>query len=475
MARPVTLELLDEWLEIEAEHETLEFKAGTKNYPKEEVVRYATGIANKKGGYLVLGVNDMPPRRVVGSNSFATKDELNAIKLLIRIETTLDVEITELIHIDGRVLVFTIPSRPPGVPIHVRGTFLTRSGESLLAMTHEEIRAIHAETDSDWLAERATQEITAERILELLDADSLFKLLSQQTLGTPVAICERLVSLRLVVSSHSGFAITNLGALVAARTLSGISIELDRKFPRFVIYDGINKLKTRSDYDFDRGYAVGFKALVEKVYDSAPQNHVIEKIIRTSIKAYPIQALRELIANALIHQDLSNHGSRVMIEMYDDRVEISNPGVPTIQVNRFIDEYQSRNDVLADIMRRVGICDEKGSGVDKVISSAEEYQLPAPEFRADHLRTTAILFGPKPFADMTQADRIRACYQHCCLMFVSNTTLSNQSLRKRFALSDNETSMASNIIAATKEANLIKLLPSATPSNRYSRYIPYWV
>ena len=242
MTRPVTLELLDEWLEIEAEHETLEFKAGTKNYPKEEVVRYSVGIANKKGGYLVLGVNDRPPRRVVGSNSFATKDEINAIKLLIRTETTLGVEITELLHIGGRVLVFTIPSRPPGVPIQVRGAFLTRSGESLLAMTHEEIRAIHAETDSDWLAERATQEITAERILELLDADSLFKLLSQQTLGTPVAICERLVSLRLVVSSHSGFAITNLGALVAARTLSGISIELDRKFPRFVIYDGINKL-----------------------------------------------------------------------------------------------------------------------------------------------------------------------------------------------------------------------------------------
>ena len=81
MTRPVTLELLDEWLEIEAEHETLEFKAGTKNYPKEEVVRYSVGIANKKGGYLVLGVNDRPPRRVVGSNSFATKDA-HLVKLL---------------------------------------------------------------------------------------------------------------------------------------------------------------------------------------------------------------------------------------------------------------------------------------------------------------------------------------------------------------------------------------------------------
>ncbi|MGV2389439.1 MAG UNVERIFIED_CONTAM: hypothetical protein LVR29_17870 [Microcystis novacekii LVE1205-3] len=96
---------------------------------------------------------------------------------------------------------------------------------------------------------------------------------------------------------------------------------------------------------------------------------------------FPKQALRELIANALIHQDFLTTGASVMIEMYDDRVEISNPGIPFIKVERFIDEYRSRNEQLADIMRRFGICEEKGSGIDKVISAPEKYQLPAPDFR----------------------------------------------------------------------------------------------
>lgn len=89
---------------------------------------------------------------------------------------------------------------------------------------------------------------------------------------------------------------------------------------------------------------------------------------------FPRQALRELIANALIHQDFFVTGTSVTIEMYGDRIEISNPGIPSIQIERFIDEYRSRNEQLADIMRRFKICEEKGSGIDKVIHSVEVYQ-----------------------------------------------------------------------------------------------------
>jgi ATP-dependent DNA helicase RecG len=125
---------------------------------------------------------------------------------------------------------------------------------------------------------------------------------------------------------------------------------------------------------------------------------------------FPKQTLRELIANALIHQDFLITGTSVMIEMYDDRVEISNPGIPFIEVERFIDEYRSRNEQLADIMRRFGVCEEKGSGIDKVISAAEKYQLPAPDFRVGEIRTTSILFAHQDFGKMSQSDRIRACY-----------------------------------------------------------------
>jgi ATP-dependent DNA helicase RecG len=221
---------------------------------------------------------------------------------------------------------------------------------------------------------------------------------------------------------------------------------------------------------------VGFEALIDFVHSAAPQNKSIEQVIREEVKMFPKQALRELIANALVHQDFSISGASVMIEMYDDRVEISNAGIPPIKPERFIDEYRSRNEQLADLMRRLNICEEKGSGIDKVVNAAEVYQLPAPDFRVGECRTTAVLFSHQNFSAMSKADRIRACYQHCCLMYVSNQRMSNQTLRKRFGFESDESKSAtvSQVIKETKDNGFIKADESETSSTRYARYLPFW-
>ncbi len=240
-----------------------------------------------------------------------------------------------------------------------------------------------------------------------------------------------------------------------------------------MIYDGINKLQTRDEIVGQRGYAVGFAGLVNYVNTAAPQNRFIEEVVREEVKMFPKQAIRELIANALIHQDFLATGSSVMIEMYGDRVEISNPGISPIPAERFIDEYRSRNEQLADLMRRFGICEEKGSGIDKVVNAAEVFQLPAPDFRIGETRTTAILFAYQNFADMSKSDRIRACYQHCCLLYVSNRQMSNKTLRDRFRLMPSQTKTVSTIIRATRDAGLIKS-DADSVSTRYARYLPFW-
>jgi ATP-dependent DNA helicase RecG len=138
-------------------------------------------------------------------------------------------------------------------------------------------------------------------------------------------------------------------------------------------------------------------------------------------------------------------------------MEISNPGKAFISPDRFIDEYQSRNERMADLMRRLGICEEKGSGVDKVVEAAERFQLPAPDFRVGEIRTTAVLFGHIDFEDMDRNDRIRACYQHCCLRYVMNQKLTNQSLRERFKLPESKMESVSRVIRDTLDATKIKL------------------
>jgi predicted HTH transcriptional regulator len=184
--------------------------------------------------------------------------------------------------------------------------------------------------------------------------------------------------------------------------------------------------------------------------------------------------IRELVANALIHQDFMVGGASVMVEVYSNRVEISNPGEPIVPVERFIDGYQSRNERLADLMRRMHICEEKSSGIDRVVQAAEVFQLPAPDFRSGHRRTVATIYGPKPFEEMDRNDRVRACYQHCALKWVMSERMTNQSLRERFHLGEDKAAIASQIISATIEAELIKADESVGGSRKFARYLPFW-
>jgi len=188
----------------------------------------------------------------------------------------------------------------------------------------------------------------------------------------------------------------------------------------------------------------------------------------------PDDVVRELVANALIHQDLTVGGTSVMIEVYDNRVEISNPGEPIVEVARFIDGYQSRNERMAGLMRRFRICEEKSSGIDRVVATVEAFQLPAPDFRGSGGRTIVTIFGHKPFDEMDRADRIRACYQHCALKYVMGETMTNQSLRARFGVPDSKNVVISQAIAAAVSEGLIMPDERVGSSRKFARYLPYW-
>jgi len=114
------------------------------------VVRYCAALANERGGRLVLGVSDRRPRVVVGSLAFR---DLQRTQHQLVERLRLRVEAEELEHPGGRVVVFTVPSRPLGVPIEVDGAYLMRSGESLVAMTQDMLKRIFAEAEPDFSAQ----------------------------------------------------------------------------------------------------------------------------------------------------------------------------------------------------------------------------------------------------------------------------------------------------------------------------------
>lgn len=205
-----------------------------------------------------------------------------------------------------------------------------------------------------------------------------------------------------------------------------------------------------------------------------PSNEEIGKVFRREIPMYPPLAIREFIANALIHQDFYVGGSSPMIEVFTNRIEISNPGNPLIDTLRFIDHAPiSRNEMLASIMRRMRFCEERGSGVDRALTQCEIYQLPAPSFQRDDLFTKVTMFAPMTLRQMNAEDKIRACYQHCCLQFVAGKKMTNESFRNRLGIESKNYSTASRIIADAINANLVKPY-SESQSKKYAQYIPIW-
>jgi ATP-dependent DNA helicase RecG len=282
---------------------------------------------------------------------------------------------------------------------------------------------------------------------------------------------ERLIDKNKTTGS---FTIRRLGAVLLANDLTEFP-DLARKAPRVVEYGGPSKLDSpRADIVGKKGYAAGFQGLVHFINTHLPKREIIQDALRKEIRLLPEIAIRELVANALIHQDLNISGSSVMVEIYSNRLEISNPGVPIISADRFIDGYQSRNERLADLMRRMRICEERGSGIDKVVNAAEENDLPAPDFRLGEKRTIITIYGPQEFDKMDRETRIRACYQHCALKYVRSEYMTNQSLRERFRLPESRTASVSQIIAATAEAGLVTLDQKVGSSRKFARYLPFW-
>jgi predicted HTH transcriptional regulator len=184
---------------------------------------------------------------------------------------------------------------------------------------------------------------------------------------------------------------------------------------------------------------------------------------------YPEIALREFVANAIIHQDFSVTGAGPMIEIFDHRIEITNPGEPLIDTNRFIDHPpRSRNEDLAAFMRQVGICEEGGTGIDRALTAIEFYQLPAPMFESCDGFTKVILYAYKELKEMSIDDKTRACYQHCVLQYLQGNKMKNETLRQRLSINASNYPAASAIIKETIKRNLIK------ESEKPKEYIPIW-
>jgi len=430
--------------------------------------------------YLVFGVNDN--LEIVGTDylpSLSKKgNEDLELWLQKRLEPSINFEIIEFDYFDNKISLFKIPAATSR-PTRFIGNAYIRIGQNkrnLNEFPDKEALIWNQAQLSQFETRVAIDNLSDFEVLETIDYSKYFELTNVQMPQNNAAVLENLRREKIISKNDdSTNSVTNLGVILFSKDLTKVSY-LKRKAVRVIVYDGLDKTLTLKEKEGSRGYAVGFEGLIDYINDQLPSNEEIQKAIRIKRKMYPEIAVRELVANALIHQDLSLRGAGPMIEIYKDRIEISNPGRPLIEVNRFLDHNpRSRNENLASFMRRIGVCEERGSGIDKVISAIEAYQLPAPRFDADEEFFKVTLYAPKDVKLMSKEDRARACFQHCALMHVSNKDMTNSTLRARFSLSDSKTDsvFTSNIINETIKIGLIK--HQGDPNVRKgAKYIPFF-
>jgi predicted HTH transcriptional regulator len=476
--------LLSTLCALPGETEWVEFKVN--NHTPDEIGEYISALANsaallgRESAYVVWGVED-EGHDVVGTTFRPRSEKVGNQELeswlSVHLEPAIDFRFHEF-NIDGRCLVLLEIPPCQHTPVRWKKATYIRVGsyKKKLSDYAEKERSLWRLLDhTTFEMTVARQDVSLDEALSLLNFSGYYDLTKQLLPSSKPGILDRLVREKMVLTRQDGnFDITNYGAILFAKRLSDFD-GLGRKAVRVITYAGNSRVAGGKEHVADEGYAVGFEPLIAYVNGQLPVNEHIGQALRVQTGMYPGIAIRELVANAVIHQDFSMTGDSPLVEVFTDRVEISNGGRPLIDPLRFVDEPpQSRNEALAAFMRRINICEERGSGIDKVIDAVELFQLPAPEFKVTENHTKVFLFAHREFREMGSTDRVRACYWHACLLHVSGRQMTNETLRKRFGLDDSKHNQVGRIIADAREAARIKPYDPENRSPRYARYVPFW-
>lgn len=477
--------LVRELVKLPSETEWVEFKCNNKD--PQQIGEYISALSNsatlceRPKGYLVWGIqnetHDIEGTTFSYQTSKKGNEELEAW-LARMCSPRINFRFYD-VYIDDstKVVLIEIPCAEKQ-PVNFSGTEYIRVGSNKKKLKDypEKERLLWQAFDTTLPELRFSAENkSAEEIITLLDYPRYYEKLDRPIPNTQKQVLRDFEDEKFIHKNDAGsWDITNYGALMIAKDLKRFD-SLSRRAVRVIWYKDTSRLETVREHVFSSGYAISYDTIIEYVMTIIPQKEIIEDGMRRQEISFPEIAIRELLANIMIHQSLLQRGTSPMIEVFSDRIEFSNPGAPLVDIERIIDTVPlSRNENIAGFMHRCGICEERGSGYDKILEATCANELLAPRIENQNNQfTKVVLFSKVPFNLIPREDRIRTCYMQACLAYVQYGTISNSDVRKVFGLSDKQMYIASRIIKDTLDAGLIKPLDEKT-APRYMRYVPYW-
>lgn len=450
------------------ESRQLEFKSATTQFDSTKLMRYCCALSCEGGGTMIFGVSD--DKRIVGTQAFSDpakteRDIYNRIGLRCTFET---------LQSNGkRVLILHIPRSIIGHPTSYEGQYWMRSGESLEPMSPERLRELLNEGTPSYLDENEPGTYSWDEIKLLLAVERYYELIGSRMPGEETQIRDflRMHFVERAVFDASLFYIRRLGAITLARSLNDFP-DIEHRAIRVMRLRGTSITDMVFDRVYSKGYAVVFDDVIDQISALLPVNEDFVGGLRDEHRDFSIVAVREIVANACVHQDFMEHGG-IDVTISSQRITVSNPGIPQIPTNRFVDEVYERNESLAEALRILRICEKRGSGIDRALENIEKQQTDAPEFIV-RTRSTTVELRKGRFENMGMKERVNAAYLHCCLQAAKGEFLTNSSLRERFGLPKSKTAVTSQVIAAAVDAGLIFLDPATKGSRRTARYLPFY-
>lgn len=476
--------LVERILMSETESEWVEFKVN--NSDPNQIGRYISGVANsvclvrREQGYVIWGIAD--DRTLVGTEFKPTskhKDQPLVFWLTQKLSPKVGFKFHE-VEIDGcRVVVLDIPSASQS-PVAFDGVRWIRYGSSLVQLNQypqleselwDNLRGVTFEEAA------AAEGLSVEEVVQLIDLDAYY---TQRNLPIPATTGQKITDMlqgRLIQRrADGGIDIPRSTAIVLARQLVAFPC-FQKKGVRLVLFDGRESDASYTEYPGSKGYGIGFEGLIDTLRSLLSSEAVRSDTIKRNVEyVYPMVALRELVANALIHQDLSDREVRPIIKIYPDCIEITNPGESLVPLRRAIGApSRTRNPNTVTLMRNFGHVEELGSGLRRVLEAVEDQLLPAPEIVSENGYTKVTLYSKRDFGRITRAQRIEAAFWHAALHYhKTGQPISNETFRARFHLAKSQASTVTQILKDAVDAELIHPADE-TVGNRGRKYLPFYV
>lgn len=463
---------------VKVELNELDWKSGLSE-KSERLAQHISAFANQPGGgTFAFGVNDdatlFTPSRDEAEIILNRLGSIaqNNLHIPIKLEHT-------SVEFEGEGIFFIHVPEQFDKPVYLRGKTIYdsyyRSAGQTLKMSRQQVHDMIAAKEGITFENRiAASGLSADQILTMLDFGEFYKLTGKPTPTGTESIAVDLADYNFCKKQKDAWSITNLGAALFARDLRNFP-SLEFRYVAVRQYKGANNLDISAETFFYEGYAISLDKIVKYVMSLLEKTEGIIHPKRENKYPYPEVAIRELVANMVLHQSFEVYGMTLAVEIFTNRIVITNPGTPLIDTNRFIDlPPKSRNDKMAQAMFLFNLCEKRGSGMDRAVAGIEAMFLPPITIEKGENFTRVRIFPVKKYTEMTRTEKIQACYQHTCLLYEEGRELTNQSLRERLNMPKNNSAGASRIIADTVEEGLIKLSNKAHESKKFSSYVPYY-